>query len=921
MKHSVHGSYWWKCDFHNHTPGSNDYGRNPAEKASMTAREWLLGYMRAGIDCVGITDHNTGKWVDILKDELVKMEQEQPQEADYRTLCLFPGVEISVQGGIHLLALFDPSKKSQDIFSLLGAVGMDAEGYGNSDTVTNDSLGKAIEKIVAAGGIAIPAHVDCKKGLFTVWGNAVSTKKVLSLNKLLAVEIVDDAFILPDVYQKAKVHLANIVGSDSHSPDKVGSAYTWVKMQTPNIEALKLALHDGEDGVIRAGNAGTDPNEVENRFFIYSLKITTGMKAGNGKPLVVNFSPWMTSIIGGRGSGKSSVFNFIRIPFNKVDNLPSSIKADYDKFAREGSKASEGMLKSNTVIEVEFFKEGRQLKLEYSAHNKSRKLFEKNSDGDWETSSDSIDPVKHYKIDIFSQKQLYELASEPNHILSLIDGKFNKIQWQEKLDELEANWMASRQKERELLREVKNEHDVKEALNAVNSRLETYEGTEKALLLEFKECSSAKATLKESVSDFDEIMSQMRSLTELCSAYDLIPEKTFSNQEEVDNLYTVDSKIKAEFSKIVAAYTSLEAIRLTISPEIKASPWYSRQAATTEKYQKLVDDLRAAGQDANIDYEALLKEKRSYEDKLSKLDSLKQELVEAESAQKKIRTQVYAHHKELRSKRKAVIAAWDAAGDKRTISVQVDELRDYASSELSFRNLIAKPGAEFEGDILRKIENEGGIDEVKSGLLFEIMNWQAVDDRWTRLSHRIDAFIDATEDVPNKFGIRFIKHKERIKATTPEMLDRLMIWVPEDRVVLKLLRDGREEDIDTGSAGQKTAGMLSLLLTLDSGPLLIDQPEDDLDTRLIGELLVANFKLLKQKRQIIVVTHNPNIAVNGSSEKIVQMEFKHGQIVKMHSGALQDKGVRGAVCEIMEGGKDALDKRYYRISQALSTMS
>jgi len=114
--------------------------------------------------------------------------------------------------------------------------------------------------------------------------------------------------------------------------------------------------------------------------------------------------------------------------------------------------------------------------------------------------------------------------------------------------------------------------------------------------------------------------------------------------------------------------------------------------------------------------------------------------------------------------------------------------------------------------------------------------------------------------------------------------------------------------------------MLSLLLTADDSPLLIDQPEDDLDTRLISELLVANFKVLKKKRQIIVVTHNPNIAVNGSSEKIVQMEFKNGQIVKLESGALQDKGVRGAVCEIMEGGKAALDKRYYRISQALESV-
>ena len=140
----------------------------------------------------------------------------------------------------------------------------------------------------------------------------MSTKEVLDLHQLLAVEVVDDSYVMPPVYQQAKLRLANIAGSDSHSPDVINSAYTWVKMQEPNIEALKLALHDGEDGAIRSGGTEVDPNEIENRFFISSLKVSGGMKAGNGTPLSINFSPWMTSIIGGRGSGKSSLFNFRR---------------------------------------------------------------------------------------------------------------------------------------------------------------------------------------------------------------------------------------------------------------------------------------------------------------------------------------------------------------------------------------------------------------------------------------------------------------------------------------------------------------------------------------------------------------------------------------------------------------------------------
>ena len=158
MKNLIHGSYWWKCDFHNHTPKSTDYGRTQTERETMTEREWLLGYMRAEIDCVGITDHNTGEWVDKLQDELIKMDQEQPQDAEYRPLYLFPGVEISVSAGIHILAIFDPSKKTQDVTSLLGAVGMPLDGYGNSKRVTNTSVGQVIEAIVSAGGVLLPKN-------------------------------------------------------------------------------------------------------------------------------------------------------------------------------------------------------------------------------------------------------------------------------------------------------------------------------------------------------------------------------------------------------------------------------------------------------------------------------------------------------------------------------------------------------------------------------------------------------------------------------------------------------------------------------------------------------------------------------------------------------------------------------------------
>ena len=63
------GARWWKFDFHTHTPASFDYGKSDsALKTSKSPRDWLLDYIAKGIECVAITDHNTGDWVDGLKD-------------------------------------------------------------------------------------------------------------------------------------------------------------------------------------------------------------------------------------------------------------------------------------------------------------------------------------------------------------------------------------------------------------------------------------------------------------------------------------------------------------------------------------------------------------------------------------------------------------------------------------------------------------------------------------------------------------------------------------------------------------------------------------------------------------------------------------------------------------------------------------
>ncbi len=109
MQELIHGAKWWKFDFHNHTPASNDFGKGDASHKAISPEKWLLMYMTAGIDCVAITDHNSGEWIDKLKTVLASMDTVEPKPAGYRKLHLFPGVEISASGNTHILTLFDIS--------------------------------------------------------------------------------------------------------------------------------------------------------------------------------------------------------------------------------------------------------------------------------------------------------------------------------------------------------------------------------------------------------------------------------------------------------------------------------------------------------------------------------------------------------------------------------------------------------------------------------------------------------------------------------------------------------------------------------------------------------------------------------------------------------------------------------------------
>jgi len=112
------------------------------------------------------------------------------------------------------------------------------------------------------------------------------------------------------------------------------------------------------------------------------------------------------------------------------------------------------------------------------------------------------------------------------------------------------------------------------------------------------------------------------------------------------------------------------------------------------------------------------------------------------------------------------------------------------------------------------------------------------------------------------------------------------------------------------SLGQQQSVLLALILSSDTNrPLIIDQPEDNLDGEFIYSTLVPVLRRAKERRQIIIVTHNPNVAVLGDAELIVIMKAAHdsGQIVAR--GSIDHSHTRDMACAILEGSREAFLRR------------
>ncbi|MDC4613848.1 AAA family ATPase, partial [Acinetobacter baumannii] len=376
---------------------------------------------------------------------------------------------------------------------------------------------------------------------------------------------------------------------------------------------------------------------------------------------------------------------------------------------------------------------------------------------------------------------------------------------------------------------------------------------------------------------------------------------------EINNVFICELlEIIQEFE---ALKIRLDSAILKTKLKYENSSWALFKNENEKSYQTMLEDYTSKGMPFNNEqYETWNKRKQEIVQKLSEIEDQKIRLQFNTQEWQTCMVEIKRLREVIQQKRQEFIDS--VLSNNNYVKMSILPYGETENIESIFREIIGTSSS-YINTIYNKQDRE-------RTLLNELIHCEIGSklNAKENLLNNITSLINGNSLPQFYIDSRFINHLKNRYQSQPEFWTRLLTWFPEDLLEVKYSRkgDGKEfVNISKGSAGQKAAAILAFLLSHGNEPIIIDQPEDDLDNELIYDLIVNQIHSNKNNRQIIIVTHNPNIVVNGDADLVNVMHFHKGQVEIKNCGSLIHESIRNDVCQIMEGGKDAFRKRYERI--------
>lgn len=979
------GSEWRKWDLHVHTPKSiiQEYGGDT--KAVWDAFILKIASLPPEVKVIAVTDYLFCDGYEYLltrRSEFSNIELLIPN-IEFR-LNTFSGTANNTRRhNFHVL--FDPTVSIQDIRDqLLNCL---SSGYKIEDNAkweqtptrrSLEDLGKQI-KAAAPTGNTVHSKTDlevgfdnitydrdaiygllnknCFTGKFVTaigysewdhsrWDQSAVEKRDLINSANFCLTSLDDPSKISENHQDLETNkLNNIVlhSSDAHKLDRVGQSMLWVKAD-PTFAGLKQVLNE-PDARVFIGD--TPPNLKPDHKVIKKISIpqSNGWFTDNFE---LELNRDLITVIGGRGSGKSALAEAIAYGAGSKDNSEDAFlkKASKHKNSIAGTKIKIDWVDgSPTEVEVGKLTEDQGL-VQYlpqgavedlCSHRNSEKLqkqienviFQKLDDTERMGASD-FDELRTRILSGFKyeKEQVVEKIHEINHkIGDLVSILRNLPEKEKQLGEKKAELERLNKSLPELPAEDKKGQEELAKLSEVKKKFETKIVELQGRLNKINDVETKVKIFKSKIKEFkDEIGVLLIGLDiSESSVFDV----TF-DEDAIKKALDAEKNAIAEQLKTIRQGEKKEVVTL-LSIEESELPFINLQ-----ELNKGIEDKQKetrAFETTKLKYQQQKKTILTVESSIKAIDGeiarIKSESTPEKDRLEKERFETYSAYFELlKSEKSKMEELYKPLQDSLLAGTDTD------------KKLV------FEAQINYRLEfqNKAGLDIIDRS---RKGNFREIDSLKKVLSEHSDEFIR------HEFDLTILETK--LKAT----LDNFSIFEEKEILIEDQLRENHnledffnwlfdptyfeiisslkfdDTDLYLLSPGQKGIILLILYLKIDEAdyrPLIIDQPEENLDNLSVYRDLIEYFRDRKQYRQIIMVTHNPNLVVNTDAEQIVVANYNGKRTPKLEycSGSLEDQarkipdveiekfedGIIEQVCNILEGGEPAFAKRKkkYQIS-------
>lgn len=857
------GSCWVKVDFHLHTRADKEF--RYAGESDRFITDYVNTLKAAEVGLGVITNHNK-----FAPSEFLALRKTARREG----IGLLPGVELSVndgQAGVHTLVVFADDwfinpQQTNHIQSFLTASFAGIDNFENENARSTENITQTIQRLdrYERDYFIVFAHVEAANGLWgglspgrirELFDNDLIRRRVMGFQKVMTRDLRSKIHDILGAHYPAEVQ-----GCDAKTLEHIGArkVASYLKLGDYSFEAVRFALQDFPHRV-----SGEKPALIHSHIRQIAFE-----GAGSLGGTVVKLSPELNTLIGIRGSGKSSILEGIRYALN----IPFGEKAS-DRDYKENLVSN--LLKSGGKITVDAVcRHGRAYQIIRIFGQEPQVIF----DGQVRHGVALRETVLHKPV-YFGQKDLSNTGAgfELDLIEKLVGERLStvreKIRQQnevvlERLGQLRrlktsgealSEWQA-KEKDAQFRLRFYAQHGMEEKLE----RQTTFGRDERYLSSTTSMATQALDSLRDEIRDtLDGLKQEQRH-------------ESAHNQADIEDYYGGYDRFTAHLGSLNTIID--DARQLLAELDAKQQAFLRKKQALTEEFAEiergLAEELRQAGEE-KVDPADFLNLKAGLEvaeEKIAELTRAESSQTLLEKSLKEALNQLAELWMEEYQEIEAVLAAISQAGSPLKI------VSSFASDKKAMQAVLKEA---FTGSRLR--EN----------------TYQTV----------ADSFRDFGELWLNRDQLPGIINSSSSAETFSEYLEQqiesLIVWQIPNTYAIEF----RGKPLEQHSLGQRASAlMLFVLNQQENDVVIIDQPEDDLDNQTIYDDVIKIIRTMKPRTQFIFATHNANIPVLGDAENVCACKYASGKI-QATSGGVDAPPVQQHIISVMEGGREAFERR------------